>query len=48
MNFSRYHVVFSSEVDAALGFLFTLYAKIKSKICPIGHRLQRLQAFEAN
>jgi hypothetical protein len=32
MNFSRHHVAFPSEADAALGFLFTLCAKTKSKI----------------
>ena len=32
MNFSRYCVVFPSEADAALTFLFTLWVKPKSKI----------------
>ena len=31
-NFSRQHVVFPSEVNAALTFLFTLCGKTKSKI----------------
>ena len=34
-NFSRQYVAFSSEAAAALGFLFTLCAKTKSKICLI-------------
>jgi len=31
-NFSSHRVAFPSEADAALGFLFTLWAKPKSKI----------------
>jgi len=36
--FCRYCVAFPSEVNAALGFLFTFWAKPKSKICPIGQK----------
>jgi len=37
-NFSRYCVAFPSEANAALGFLFTFWAKPKSKIRPIGQK----------